>query len=365
MGNENEVTIEQMAEMLSDEKPAAPAVPAEQKPPAEPAGDAAQSGDAETKADAVEKPASPDEKGDDKPSESGADTKRNSEEPKEGEEKSKGKFTPKPEAPDAVQKRINKAIWEKHEADRRREAAEREAAELRKKLEENNQAPGKPAAAATADKPATANFTEPEPPPPKEDDFDTLNDFLKAHATHIKELSAWQYRKERFEDRQRIQAEESERAQSEREKAAAEASAKWTERVVKYAEAKPQINEALSHVGPFLTQAGQADYIMQSEVGLEIVAYLHDHAEEAIKMAQTGDPIAIARGLGRIEAQILSSRTSQKPNPETLSPDTELPDPVAAVGGRATPSKGVDLSDESISMEDFSREFRRQIEAAP
>jgi hypothetical protein len=369
MADENkELTIEEMAGMLSDNPPAPPAeakkegaLPAGESKE-EPAGPPAEAQPASQSAEAGDENTS---------SESGTDTATDNQEPKKNEDQPKGKFAPKEgkEPPEGVQKRINKAIWEKHEADRKREAAEREAAELRKKLEEKDQAPGKPAGSdhSPSVKPATTSgFTEPEPQPPNEDDYETMSDLMKAQAKYAKDSAAWVTRKTLFEADQRTKADESRRQQDEASRQQVEADRRWTERVTSYAGKNPHINEALNHVGPFLTQAGQADFIMESSVGLEIVEYLHDHAAEAIELAKSGDPVKVARAIGRIEAEILGSRKA----PPTNNPDTSLenhdalPDPIRPVGGRSAALGAIDLSDEKTSMEDWSREFKRQIEAA-
>ncbi len=272
---------------------------------------------------------------------------------------SKKQFEPKEgEVPEGVQKRINKAIWEKHEAERRAQEAQREAEDLKRKLAEKDQASGKPAAAEAAAKPA-AGFAEPEP---KEDDFESYGAYTKA-------LSSWQYRKDAFEDRQARAAEEAKAKAEDAKRQAAEAGQKlttdWNQRVAKVAESNPAIGPAIEQVGPFVTQAGQADLIMQSEVGPEIVLYMHEHAEETLGVAKTGSEVQLARYIGRIEAKLLAQKEGSAPAPKqkTEPVNKPLPEPIAPVGGKNSPPAAIDLNDPKISQKDFREEFDRQLRA--
>jgi hypothetical protein len=338
---ETELSIEQMKGILGEESPATPqaqAIPANPEP---------------------EKPADkPVETQDDKPSAPGADKPQETQEPKEDKDKEakpedepKGKFEKKAksEESDAVQKRINKMTWEKHQAERQAEEAKREAAELKAKLEQ--QATGKP---ASEDKPSPekpiVQFTgESAPVKPVQDSFETIEEYLDARDKYILDLQAYTQRKQTVDAKNQ------------------EISDKWNERVAEHAAVKPEISESLKNVGPWLDKAGQGNFIMTSDVGLEIVQYLHDHAEEALSLAKSGDPLVVARALGRIEAELVSkskSNTAPKQKPALSSGSEYLPEPVAVVGGKATPSGGVDLSSDATSLSDWTREARRQLEAA-
>ena len=277
-------------------------------------------------------------------------------------EEKKGKFEPKePEVPEGVQKRLNKMTWEKHEAERKAQQAAREADELRKKLAEKDQASGKPAEV----KPA-ANFTEAEPVEPKEEAFDVYGDYLKAYTKYTDAHALWITRKDRFEyqaqekaEQQRVQAEKTQREAAERQQAASKT---WNERVVKLAEKEPDMHEAIDEVGQFLTKTGNAELIMESELGPEIVLYMYRHPDDTLKIAETGNAGQIARFIGRIEAQLTAA--SSTPAPKTEAPVKPLPEPIKPVGGGASPTKAVDLSDPKTSFDDFKKEAGRLIEAA-
>ena len=349
-----EPSIADMRSMLVSPEPVKEAPAAEPKPAAEPEKPATLEVKPKPEVKAEEKPAA------ETPADSGP-AKETQEQADEGE---KGKkFAPKEEVvPEGVQKRLNKITWEKHEEARKREAAEREAAELRKKLAD--QAAGKPASEKSPDKPAVA-FSEAEPAAPKEESFDTYGEYLSAHAKYTDAHALWVTRKDRFEYTAQQQAEQQRQRQEEEGRKAAErqqtATKSWNERVSKLAETKPEISAAIDAVGQFLTETGNAELIMQSDIGPEIVLYMHQHAEETLKIAETGNPGQIARYIGRIEAKIATPET---PAPKPQPPAKPLPEPIKAVGGGAAPPKEIDLADPKISMEDFKREAGRQIAAA-
>lgn len=312
---------------------------------------------------AADQPASPSEpaeaapEGDKQQSASGAD---GSPETQEQKDKGEKKFTPKdPDVPAGVQKRIDKAIWEKHEAERKAEAAAREAEELRKRLEEKDQATGKPASEPSKppEKPVF-QYAEAEPKAPAQDDYETIEEYLQAHAQYARDLSSWQYRRDKAAD-------VAEQQQAALQRQQQELQTTWMSKITEFEKSDPGIREAVTAVGPFLTQAQVADFIMQSEVGPEMVAYIAAHNEEWLPIAKTGDPRVVAREIGKLEARLTSS-TVRKPAPKHIpeSRDKSLPEPVLSVGGRAAPAKGVDLNDPKTSVEDWQKEFARQLESS-
>ena len=365
-------SFEEMRAMLSGTEPAKPQPAADNalaaaKPAAEPAKPAAEEPKPATPEPKPEaKPAEGEKpKGEEHPASGTGDKETQEQEPKgEKDKKFEKKAAPDPE----TQKEINRAVWRKHQLEREAREKQAELDRINRELEEKKaQASGKPATGAQPEKPATG-FTEAEPVEPQEDKFESYGDYLKAHQKFTDEHALWVVHKDRFEyearqtaERQRTEAESQKRQAAESQQKAAEA---WNKRVATTAEKSPDIAEAIDNVGPFLTQAGQADLIMQSDVGPEIVLYLHQHPDETMKLAQSGNPLVIARELGRIEARIsqpASAAPAPQPKSEPLKP---LPEPVAAVGGKSSPPAGIDLSDEKVSMEDWKAEAKRQIEAA-
>lgn len=295
-------------------------------------------------------------------SDSGTDaTQEGKDQPRDKE----GKFKPKDdgEPPPGVKKAISKAIWEKHNAERERDTARRENEELKRKLALKDQAPEKPAE-KSAEKSAPA-FAEPEP-----DAKDTAKyPEGQYDPKFIKDLTSWQNWKDRFEARQQDEAdrEKQRRDEAQRtEKASRRTLEKgWMDRVAGIEEAHPEIHEAIDNVGPLLTVSNQADMVMEAERGPEIILYMHEHPEETMKVAQHGTPGAVARYIGKIEAEL--GIAGAKPPAKELTPTPpkqRLPEPVAPVGGSSTPPKAVDLNDEKISQKQFREEFDRQLKAA-
>ncbi len=347
-----DLSINDMLRELSTDAPASdPAPPPE--PPAE-----------------VENPATPEpQKTSDTPAQDetqpapGADTAKETQEPK-GDEKPK--FAPKDNLPKGVQKVIDKAKWEQHEAERKAEAAEREAEELRQRLEAI-QAPAKPASEEPPkpeEKPSPTKpafqFDEPKPQAPNKDDFELIDDLLVANQKYAEELAEWSAKKAVAESN--FQA--AERAkQATAQRAFQQAHEVWTKRVDEVAKTNPVIQEAIKEVGPFLTSAGQQALIMKSEVGPDILLYLKEHPDETMAMARMGHPTPIAYALGRIEQKILASKQAPNPKPET-PPDEELTPPPKVAGGQTAAPKAVDLNDPELSTADWQSEVKRQLEAA-
>lgn len=362
MANEQkEPTIAELKGMLSSDGPVIPQ-PKETAPP-----------EPEKKEAAVVStpPASPAEnkleppKGDKPESASGADEKKEAQEskPEEKPEDKKGKFEPKDEdLPEGVQKRINKAIWEKHNAERLAEQARNEAAELRKQLELKDQAPGKPAPAPEAAKPATQfQFNEPEPQRVKvsQDDYDTIEEYLDAQSdqdTQFHDAHAqWAVKKTQYEAFMRNRQQEQLRQQTEMQ-------SNWQQKIATLLPTDKGLETAIGNVGPLLSAAQLDHLIMQSDVGPEVLKYMDEHGEDTMAVAKTGNRERLASYVGRIEGIILSSKPKATPIPKPETPTPELPEPPRVAGGQTNASKGIDLNDPKISMSDFAREARRQLE---
>jgi len=283
------------------------------------------------------------------------------EEEKPSEEK---KFAPKEkeDIPEGLQKRINKATWEKHEAQRKAQEAERKAEDLARKLAEKEQAPGKP-----EDKPATS-FSEAEPQLSEldPDSFDTYQAYLtaqaKENAKFARESAAWETRRLRAE--YEAQAVEQRKAQEQQEAAKTAATKhtelqkSWDTKVTEAVAANPKIAEAVNgDAGKFLTDAGMADRIMSSELGPEVVLYVQEHAEETMAVANTGDPLIVRDYISKIEGMLSLQKKVSTGN--KLTAPREIPPPIVPVGGGQQPARGIDINDEKTSMADWSKEFRR------
>jgi hypothetical protein len=149
---------------------------------------------------------------------------------------------------------------------------------------------------------------------------------------------------------------------SARESAAKEATAKeerdiihgeWEQRAARHLDSDPEFEDAIQAIGPLVTQRGVADVIKQSEVGPQMVSYLYQHQDEAVKILQAGSPLAIARELGKLEAK-LSPATPPQAAAKPAAP--ALPKPPAVVSNHPAPVE-VDLAD--CDMDAFRREMKR------
>lgn len=287
------------------------------------------------------------------------------------EEKPKGKFEPKEEkVPEGVQKRINKMTFEKHQAERDKEALARENAELRAKLD-STQATDKPAT-EKSDKPASA--AAPAPVKPKQDDFETIEEYLDARDKYILALQETKQRQLEESIRQREVEAQQREAKQKLEQQEQELAKSWGERVAETAKDHPEILEVVNgQLGKFIGGdpdtgwkglPGVADSIRRSEVGPEIMLYMQEHAEETVKAANPGSEIEFAKYVGRVEAQILSSKPTPKSKTTEIPRSKDLPPPPKVAGGQTNAPKGIDLNDDKTSFEDWRREAIRELTAA-
>jgi hypothetical protein len=120
--------------------------------------------------------------------------------------------------------------------------------------------------------------------------------------------------------------------------------AKWEATAA--ASTHPDFQDAIASVGPFITEAGVADLIKGSDVGGEILMYMHEHQDETLAMARLGNPVAIAREIGKLEARL----TPPKTKPAAAA--QPLPKPPAAIDSATAPVT-VDL--DKADMTTFKR----------
>lgn len=356
-----DLTMEQMkAELLGNEPKETPAAEPEVERPAS-AMEFPAKAEAEKPAVAKEEPES--EKKEPEPG-AGKEEPKPEESKEKEEEKPKGKFEPKEEkVPEGVQKRLNKMTFEKHQAERDKEALARENAELRAKLD-STQATDKPAT-EKSDKPASA--AAPAPVKPKQDDFETIEEYLDARDKYILALQETKQRQLEESIRQREVEAQQREAKQKLEQQEQELAKSWVERVAETAKDHPEIHEVVN--GPLGDWIGGqlkevADTIRRSEVGPEIMLYMQDHAEETLAAAKTGSEIEIAKYVGRVEAQILSSKPTPKSKTTEIPRSKDLPPPPKVAGGQTNAPKGIDLNDDKTSFEDWRREAIRELTAA-
>lgn len=274
------------------------------------------------------------------------------------------KFAPKEksEGPKGYQDRINKLVWKNHEAERQAEKAKREADELRQKLSAlETQAPGKP-----EPKPATS-FSDAEPQLVEHDPdkYETYQEYLKAQAVanaqYAKDMTAWQFRKDRAEfsaqeaERQAQTAKQSEATATEQR--VQEAKVKWVDTYAKAVAVNPNIADAvIGPAGKFFDDIGLSERIMRSELGPEVILYAQEHPEDTLAVARTGDVNVVREYIAKIEGQLeLQKKFSLTTESKTLPP------PVSISGGSAPVASTVDLSDKNLSIDEWIKEARRQL----
>jgi hypothetical protein len=154
--------------------------------------------------------------------------------------------------------------------------------------------------------------------PPKQDDFETYEDFLVAKAKHEAKAEIQQ----EFEDRNRQTVEHR------REQAARERVQSHQERCEDARDKFDDFDDVAFDPDLPISDA-MAHSIMDSEHGPEIQYHLGKHPAEARKIAQM-NPLAAARELGKLEVKLTT------PAPKKV---TSAPPPVPTVKGGDTPSR--------------------------
>jgi hypothetical protein len=225
-----------------------------------------------------------------------------------------------------VQKRISKLVAEARQAQRERD-------ELKAKLATGSQPENKaqPAAAAPTGK-----------PDPKK--FSTYEEYTEA-------LALWTV--------------ESRLAREDQTKQQAKAGETWKQRVAAATEAYPDYDEVMTGAASLPISQVMHEAIIDSELGPQLAYYLATNPDEAARI-QALSPNAGAREMGKIEAKLAAAKPAEpsKPAAAAAAPAKPaakpLPKPAAPVGGSHAPSE-VDLNDPDLSMETFSREFKKRL----
>jgi hypothetical protein len=232
----------------------------------------------------------------------------------------------------AIDKRFRKLAAQRDEARQEAEKLKRELA---------SKTPGPAAAPAAEAPPAAAASTKPAPPDPSKW-TGTWEELEAAKLDYIDKLTD-------YKADQRDRAKQTEQLQVQ----AKALHSTWEAKSKTFAESNPEFEDAIGSIGPLVTRAGVADLIKESPVGPELVLYLYQHPEETARMGNCKTQVALARELGKLEAQ-LSTPVSQTPTPAAKKP---LPKPPASVGGGSPAT--VDL--EKCDMRTFKREVTKQL----
>jgi hypothetical protein len=205
-----------------------------------------------------------------------------------------------PEVPKGVQKRIDRAVREKYEAQARAKMLEERLAALEQRAAPQQQTPIKDSE-------------------PTIDKFDNFDEYVSAKAKWI----AKQELESTLSEREKAQA-------AAREAAARQQSVEsWTKRVSAATAEMPDFEDVIASSDVPMTDVMQQS-IMESDIGPKLAYHLATHPEEAYKIAQL-PPIRAVAALGRLEERLETAKPATKP--------TQAPPPVQPVGTRATASK--------------------------
>lgn len=218
----------------------------------------------------------------------------------EGEQEVKEKPA-EPAIPKGVQRRIDRAVRQKYEAEARAKMLEERLTALEQYQRQSPQVQN------------SIDNSE-----PKIENFDDFDSFVAAKAEWI----AARKIEETLTDRERRQMADRE------SRARQELSLAWQKRVSEATVELPDFEDVIaSSEVPMTGQMQQA--IMESDVGPKLAYYLATNPDEAIQISKMS-PVGAIRALGRIEER-LSSRPVKK--------STSAPEPVKPVGSRATVKK--------------------------
>jgi hypothetical protein len=200
--------------------------------------------------------------------------------------------------PKGVQKRIDRAVRQKYEAEARA-----------KMLEERI------AAIEAAQKPQY----KPDDSEPTIDKFENFDQYVAAKAEYIakKQIESTLTEREKRQSAEREAAERTKTAES------------WNKRVASATAEMPDFEDVLASSDVPMTPAMQ-QAIMESDIGPRLAYHLAKNPEEAEKIAGM-NPIGAIRALGRIEERLANS----KPQVKT----TETPPPIKPTGAASSVTK--------------------------
>ena len=218
-------------------------------------------------------------------------------------DETKSKPEPKPEdhIPKGVQKRIDRAVRQKYEAEARAKMLEERVAAM-----EARQSGPVPAKLKADDEPTI-------------EDFDDFDEYVAAKAEYIakRQVESAMTAREQKQAAERQAAEQTRIAES------------WGKKLEQATAEMPDFEEVLESSESPMTMV-MRHTTMESDIGPKLAYHLATHPEEAIALSKMSD-INVVRNLGRLEERL----SAQKPQPVT----TSAPAPIAPVGRRATVKK--------------------------
>lgn len=184
-------------------------------------------------------------------------------------------------------------------------------------------------------------FTEPEPEPPNDDDFDDLESLRKAEREYERKARAWEARKAVFEDRQSRQQQE---RKAREEAAQKEVAAEWTKRVAQ-AKARHKDFETVAFNAALPLNDKAIERIPKSQYGAEVLYYLGSKPDEAARIARLS-PDDTVLALADIERAVAATL------PKTKTVTGALPPPAEIGGNGKAPDDPVQAA---LTSGDFAR----------
>jgi len=234
----------------------------------------------------------------------------------------------------AIDKRFRKLAQQRDEARQKADRLERELAT------KTTSQPGPAAESDTATRrPSdTATATKPVPPDPSKW-TGTWEEMEAAKLDYVDKLTDW-----KADSRERAKQAESQKAQAQ------QIHSTWETKSEAFTKDNPDFADAIEHIGPMVTRAGVADLIKESPVGPDMVLFLHQNPAEVARLGACKTQVALARELGKLEAQLSTPVSTTTTPPAAKKP---LPKPPASVGGGQPAT--VDLN--TADMRTFKREI--------
>jgi len=236
--------------------------------------------------------------GQETPDAESAAAKEDAEDKDEGEESRKS----------GIQRRIDQLTREKYEERRRAELAERELARLKEEAAKQQPQAGQP---------------------PRVDDFDTYEDFLRAQVQY------------ELEQREALRNQEASLSQQAQQRADVQVR---VEKTFEQGRGRYEdFDEVVTNPNVPVTDA-MVEAIATSDVGADVAYFLGKNPAEAARLAAL-PPLELGRAIALIEMQV------------SRQPEKKLPDPVPTVPKAEGKAKAVEPDPDSLPIDEWMRRY--------
>jgi hypothetical protein len=204
---------------------------------------------------------------------------------------------------DGVQKRIDELTRKAHDAHRARVAAEADAARWKKEAETARAASAQASTAAV----------------PQRGDFATEDAYLAAVAAHSGKTAALTANAETRAADAEAKAADAAKAAKAAEGDGATAAAEVWKAKQEDARARYADYDAVTDAKDVMLSPAMAQIILSSEYGADLLYHFGkpDGKADAARIAEIGDPLAVAREIGRIEHSLAATRKASAEVPES------------------------------------------------